>query len=35
MSSTYQTLQCLLNPWQGVGVLSHMGVQVAEVDAES
>ena len=31
MSCSYQTLQCLLNPWQGVGVLLHTGAQMVEV----
>ena len=34
MSSTYQTLQHLLNSQQGVGVLFHTYIQVAEVDTE-
>ena len=34
MSSTYQTLQCLLNSWQGIGVLFSMHIQVAEVNTE-
>ena len=34
MSNTYQTLQSLLNPWQGVGVLLCMGIQMAEVNTE-
>ena len=35
MSSTYQTLQHLLNPQQGVGVLPYVGIKMAEVNAEA
>ena len=34
MSSTYQALKSLLYSGQGVGVLFHVGIKVAEVDAE-
>ena len=35
MSSTYQTLQCLLHLQQGVGVLFCTGIQMAEVNTEA
>ena len=35
MSSSYQTLQPLLNSCEGVGVLLHMCVQAVEVNTES
>ena len=34
MSSTYQTLQCLLHSRLGVGVLFHACIQMAEVNAK-
>ena len=34
MSSTYHTLQSLLYSGQGLGVLFHVSIKVAEVDAE-
>ena len=34
MPSTYQTLQCLLYSGQGVGVLFHVSIQAAKVNAE-
>ena len=35
MPCIYQTLQHLLNSWQGVGVHLCMHIQVAEVNTES
>ena len=34
MSSTYKTLQHLLDLWQGVGVHFHMCIQAAKVNTE-
>ena len=31
MTSTYQTLQCLLDPQQWVGVFLHVGIKMAEI----